>query len=31
MVQAKDISKIEVPHTLEEFVRWEPNDGFKYK
>jgi len=31
MVQAKDISKIEVDHTLNEFIRWQPNDGFKYE
>jgi len=31
MVQAKDISKIEVHHTLNEFIRWQPNDGFKYE
>ena len=31
MVHTKDILTIEVPHTLEEFIRWQPNDGFKYE
>jgi Uma2 family endonuclease len=31
MVHTKDKLKIEIPHTLEEFIRWEPNDGFKYE
>lgn len=27
----KEVSKIELPKTLEEFRDWEPTDGFKYE
>ena len=31
MVHTKDTSKIEVSHSLDGFIRWEPNDGFRYE
>jgi hypothetical protein len=30
-IQTKGIPRIEVPQNLDEFVRCEPNDGFKYE